>query len=158
MTPQTAAQSLPLKAMHPGIAPAWWPPAPGWWWVLAGGLLLASGVAWWQWRRWRQKQRINALMRYFDDALAQAATPPEQVAVMSALLRRAARRINPAADKLAGAEWLRFLDAGMHPPVFENGPGALLLEGGFRATLDATRVAALRTQVRHRYLLWMQAT
>jgi hypothetical protein len=34
----------------------------------------------------------------------------------------------------------------------------LLLEGGFRATLDATRVAALRTQVRHRYLLWMQAT
>lgn len=154
MTVLPAAQALPLKAMHPSVAPSWWPPAPGWWWLLAAVTVLAAGVAWW---RWRRRQRIGALMRYFDDALADAATPAEQVATMSALLRRAARRIDPAADRLAGTAWLQFLDAGMAPAAFTQETGALLLEGGFRAQVDPEAVAALRRRARARYLQWMQS-
>ena len=55
---------------------------------------------------------------------------------MSDLLRRAARRKDPLADRLQGDDWLRFLDQGMTPPCFEHGPGALLREGANPATAD----------------------
>lgn len=74
---------------------------------------------------------------------------------MSDLLRRAARRKDPLADRLQGDDWLRFLDRGLTPPSFEHGPGALLRDGAFRRDTDAAAARALRTVARERYLRWM---
>ena len=143
---------LPLKDVHPGLAPAWWPPAPGWW-LLAGLLLLVAGGAWW-WLR-RRRARRAAILRLFEDTVDAPGTPAQQVAAMSDLLRRAARRRDPLADRLQGEDWLRFLDHGMTPPCFEQGPGALLRDGAFRRDTDAAAARALRTVARQRYLGWM---
>lgn len=143
--------SLPLKDVHPGLAPPWWPPAPGWWLLLGALLLLALGGCW-LWRR--RQRRLAAWLREFDEALAQADSPVAEIAALSALLRRAARRIDPEADRLQGADWLRFLDRGLKAPAFEHGAGALLAEGGFRPSADPAAVAALRALVRERYRTW----
>jgi len=143
---------LPLKDVHPGPTPAWWPPAPGWW-LLGGILLLVAGGAWW-WLR-RRRRRRAAILRLFEDSVNGAGSPAQQVAVMSDLLRRAARRKDALADRLQGDDWLRFLDQGMSPPVFEHGPGALLRDGAFRRDTDAAAAGALRSVARQRYLTWM---
>ena len=143
---------LPLKDVHPGLAPAWWPPAPGWW-LLAGLLLLVAGGSWW-WLR-RRRARRAAILRLFEDTVEAADSPAQQVAAMSDLLRRAARRKDPLADRLQGDDWLRFLDRGMTTPSFEHGPGALLLDGAFRRDTDAGAAHALRAVARERYLAWM---
>ena len=74
---------------------------------------------------------------------------------MSELLRRAARRCDPVADRYEGDAWLRFLDGNAKPPQFSTDLGRLLLEGGFRREVDAAAVAALRPLARQRYLAWM---
>lgn len=144
---------LALRDVHPGIAPAWWPPAPGWWLLLAALLAIAGLLAW---RAARRRRRRDAILRLFDDAVDGAGTPSQQVAGMSELLRRAARRMHPGADTLEGSEWLRVLDQGMPQPVFSAGAGALLREGGYRADVGKQEAEALRVVARQRYLLWMQ--
>lgn len=147
------APTLQLKDVHPGIAPDWWPPAPGWWLLLGVALLLALWLGrWWLLRHRRRRE----LARYFDETLARTASPPAQVAAMSELLRRAARRIDPRADRLQDEAWLAFLDAGMKPPAFLHGPGALLVDGAFRPAVDPVAVEALRVVARKRYLQWMR--
>ncbi|MFS8136947.1 MAG: DUF4381 domain-containing protein [Thermomonas sp.] len=144
---------LPLKDVHPGIAPSWWPPAPGWWILATLVLIVAFAVArWWLHRR----RRDDAILQLFDDTLDQASTPSQQVAAMSALLRRSARLRDPAADRLEGDTWLQFLDDGLPERPFSNGAGSLLLDGGFRADVVEDDVALLRALVRQRYLTWMQ--
>ena len=143
---------LLLKDVHPGAAPSWWPPAPGWWLLAVALLLLAVAILWWLRRR---QARRAAILRLFEDTVDATDSPAQQVAAMSDLLRRAARRKNPLADRLQGEEWLRFLDQGMTPPCFEHGPGALLLEGAFRRDTDAGAAHALRSVARQRYLIWM---
>lgn len=144
---------LPLKDVHAGIAPNWWPPAPGWWMLAAIVVLIVVVVIWWWWRRRRLKE---AILRLFDEALDQAGTPSQQVAAMSALLRRSARLRNPAADRMEGDAWLEFLDDGLPDQPFTTGAGSLLLDGGFRADVAAADAAQLRVLVRQRYLSWMQ--
>ena len=129
---------LPLKDLHPGPVPAWWPPAPGWW-LLAGAIALVAGAAWW-WLR-RRRQRRTEILRLFEDTIDVAGSPAQQVAAM--------------ADRLQGDDWLRFLDRGMTTPSFEHGPGALLRDGAFRRDTDAGAARALRTVARERYLSWM---
>ena len=145
---------LVLRDVHDGIAPAWWPPAPGWWMVLAVVAAVAAFVAW---RVVAKRRRRAAILRLFDDSIARAETPSEQIAAMSELLRRAARRKNATADTLEGEAWLRFLDEGMPQPVFSAGAGSLLRDGGFRADVTGQESDALRSIARQRYLLWMQA-
>jgi hypothetical protein len=143
---------LVLRDIHSAPPPPWWPPAPGWWILFALLLLaLAAALAWWLHRR-RRRRRIE---RLFDDAIAQADTPAEQVAAMSELLRRAARRRDPRADTLGDEDWLRLLDAGQATPRFAGGRGRLLLEGGYRREVDAGAVEALRRAARARFLEWM---
>lgn len=144
---------LALRDVQEGVAPAWWPPAPGWWLLLAVVVLVAALLAW---RTARQRRRRAAILRLFDDAVNCAGTPSEQVAAMSELLRRAARRKDPSADTLDGDAWLRFLDEGMSQPVFTTGAGTLLRDGGFRADVAAQESEALRVIARERYLAWMQ--
>lgn len=147
--------SLPLKDVHPGVAPAWWPPAPGWWLVAAA--VLVVGVAIGLWLHLRRK-RTRALLAYFDASVARAETPVATIAAISDLLRRAARRVLPDADRLQGDAWLRFLDAGLKRPQFLHGPGALLRDGAFRPDADPAAVEALRIVARQRYLDWMRGT
>ncbi len=143
---------LILRDVHLGQAPAWWPPPPGWWLVAAAVAVLALGLWWWLRRRDRRRRAVAQL---FDQALEASATPAEQVAAMSELLRRAARRHDPQADRLVGEEWLRFLDRGSKREDFATGPGRLLLDGGYRRRVDPAQAAALREIARRRFLRWM---
>lgn len=161
--------TLVLRDIHQPPAPPWWPPAPGWWLVAAVVLLVVGLLAWLAARRRKQRAIIAAV---FDDALRTASTPAEEVAVMSELLRRAARRTDPHADRLQGDAWLAFLDAPPAPTrgsktdaqavpdgggVFTDGPGRLLLDGPYRRDVDQRQVDELRPLARARFLDWMAA-
>ncbi len=164
-----ADPTLVLRDIHQPAAPPWWPPAPGWW-LLVAILLLA--IALWAWLAARRRQRRRAIAAIFDQALGAADSPSAQVAAMSELLRRAGRRRDPAADRLHGDAWLEFLDGsakdadqrrGRKPASrpcvgserFSQGPGRLLLDGGYRRQVDPGQVAALRAIARARFLDWM---
>ncbi|HSM12026.1 MAG TPA: DUF4381 family protein [Lysobacter sp.] len=161
------AATLVLRDIHQTAAPPWWPPAPGWW-LLAAVLLLA--IVGWSWYAARRRRYWRSVAAVFDDTLRAAPDAAAEVAAMSELLRRAARRRDPSADRLQGEAWLQFLDAApptdpAHKPAvakpvstshgFTQGPGRLLLEGGYRREVDPARVAELRPLVRARFLEWM---
>lgn len=139
--------TLVLRDVHVPASPSWWPLAPGWWLLTAVVLLLIVGAMAWRLRRHRRRQ---AWQRWFD-ATNEETSPAGQVAAMSELLRRAARRLDASADRLEGEAWLRFLDGG-HGHAFTQGPGRLLLEGGYRRDVDAAELAAARTVARARFL------
>jgi hypothetical protein len=143
---------LVLRDIHQGTAPAWWPPAPGWWLLVALVLAFVVAYGWWQRRKRSRMRRIAGL---FDAAVDTADTAPAQVAAMSELLRRAAHRRSPQADRLQGESWLAFLDDGDVDQPFTQGAGRLLLEGAFRPEVDPEQVAALRGVARGRFLAWM---
>lgn len=146
--------NLPLRDIHQPSSPPWWPPAPGWW-LLAVIILAVIALMWWFAARRRRRQ--HAIAALFDTALQNADSPTAQVAAMSELLRRAARHHNAEADRYTGDAWLQFLDAGLQQSGFTKGAGRLLLDGAFRADIDANAVAALRPLARERYLSWMAA-
>lgn len=144
---------LPLRDVHEAVAPPWWPPAPGWWLLAAACACLAGAIAW---RAWRSSRRRREAARLFDATVAEASTPPAQVAAISELLRRAARRVDPQAATLAGEDWLRWLETAQPDGGFGEEAAALLRDGAFRRDLDAATVEALRARARVRYLAWMQ--
>lgn len=144
---------LPLRDVHMPPSPPWWPPAPGWWMLGAVVVLLLAGWLAWHWRKARRRRLVG---RLFDQAVAAAPTPAAQVAAISALLRRAARRVEPGADVLDGEAWLALLDRGLAQQPFSHGPGALLRDGAFRPEVDARAVDALRVPARARFIDWMQ--
>ena len=147
------SDTLVLRDIHQPPAPPWWPPAPGWW--LLAALLLAL-VAVPVWRVWSRARRRHAHAALFDRTVRAAGTPAAQVAAMSELLRRAARRRVPHAATLLGEEWLRVLDDGLPVAGFVAGPGRLLAEGAYRRDVDPQDVEALRPLARARFLAWMQ--
>lgn len=144
---------LPLRDVHPGTAPSWWPPAPGWWILAVLVLAIVAVLAAW---RLRKRRRRIVIARSFDEAVDRTHSPAEQVAAMSELLRRAARRRDPVADRLQGEAWLGFLDDGLPARPFSTGAGTLLLDGGFRPDVAPDDALALRVLARQRYLSWMQ--
>ena len=145
--------ALILRDIHLSTAPPWWPPAPGWWLVAAVVLAALAALVGWRLLRARRRRRLLAL---FDAEVDAAPGPADAVAAMSALLRRAARRRDPGADRLEGRDWLAFLDAGREAPRFDGARGALLLEGPFQRNVDPAAVADLRHAVRERFLEWME--
>lgn len=144
--------ALPLRDIHLSNAPPCWPPAPGWWLAFA---LLLFAVATWQWLAWRRRAHRRAVARVFDDTIANAQGPAGQVAAMSELLRRAARRRDPAADTLQGDDWLALLDRGAKMPAFATDRGQLLLEGGYRRAVPQADADALHAIARARFIDWM---
>ena len=144
--------ALVLRDIHQPPAPPWWPPAPGWWCLAA---LLLALLAVLGWRGWRRGRRARTLARLFDTTLAAATTPAAQLAAVSDLLRRAARTRDPDADKLAGEDWLRFIERDTAKVPLPAGAAALLRDGAYRSTVDAAQVAALRPWARARFLAWM---
>ena len=141
------AQELVLRAVHVPPAPSWWPPAPGWW-LGAGAVALVFVVLWWIGRQ--RRRRKLAWQKLFDDACGDAA-PVAQVAAISELLRRAARRVDKQADRLQSEDWLRLLD-GQKQKAFSEGVGRLLLEGGYRRDVPADEFAAVKTLARARFV------
>ena len=147
------SDTLVLRDIHQPPAPPWWPPAPGWWFLAALLLALVAVPAWRAWKRARHRRTVAGL---FDRALREAVTPTAQLAAMSELLRRAARRHAPHADTLVGDAWLHFLDDGLPMPAFRTELGRLLADGAYRRDVDAQAVAALRPLARARFLAWMR--
>jgi hypothetical protein len=145
----SAPDALPLLDVHLPGAPGWWPPAPGWWMVLVA--IASVAIAWWLWQR-RIRRRRAVLESLFDGTVDAANGMPARIAAMSELLRRAARRRDPHADRLSGDEWLGFLDADQRMPVFSAGAGRTLLEGGFRREVGVHEYDALRGIVRMRFV------
>ena len=108
-----------LRDIHLPPAPPWWPPAPGWW-------LLAAAVLAGRDRRRRSCDAGDASSalpspRCSTRRSMPPPTPTAQVAAMSELLRRAARRRDAQADRLQGDAWLRFLDGATSSRVFAHG-------------------------------------
>ncbi|KLI99621.1 DUF4381 family protein [Luteimonas sp. FCS-9] len=149
-----AMPDLVLRDIHVPDAPGWWPPAPGWWWLAAVVVALGAGLGWLRLRHVRARRRWAEL---FDAEVEAATDAPARIAAMSALLRRAARRVRPDADRLQGDAWLAFLDAGMDTPAFVDGPGRLLGDGGFRRRVDGADLDALHAVARARFLALMAA-
>ncbi|MGW8275691.1 DUF4381 family protein [Xanthomonas axonopodis] len=147
-------QSLPLRDVHLPPPPSWWPLAPGWWLVIAV-VVLVVGSAWvWRWRRRRRQRRWLAA---FDAELARATTPAQRLAAVSVLLRRAARRVDPQADRLQGEAWLQFLDGRKRKePVFSQGPGRAVLEGGFQRAPTVSDLPAVEALARQRFVALMR--
>lgn len=148
-----AATSLPLRDVHLPPDPGWWPPAPGWWLVAAAVLAVLAIALAWALRRQRRRRRWLA---QFDAELAAATSPAQQLATLSALLRRAARRGTPQADRLQGEAWLQLLD-GRKRRDFSAGIGRVLLDGGFQRSPQVERLPQLRELVRRRFLELMAA-
>lgn len=146
MNPQAGPQ---LRDIHLPLEPSWWPPAPGWW-LLA--LLLVLALAWLL-SRWLQGRRIararRVLLRELD-AACRLDGGAAQVAAMSELLRRAARRHAPQAVSLRDEAWLAFLDGDDPSRAFRDGPGRVLLDGPYRHDVDPDAAAALAALVRQR--------
>ncbi len=104
--PAAAPAGPALRDIHLPPDPGWWPPAPGWW-LLAALLALAG---WFIARRWRQARRRarhrNALTAMLETVLARHAQSPQALAAgLHDLLRRAARRLDPAAATQRGESW-----------------------------------------------------
>ena len=149
-TPKAPAPDpLPLQDVHLPPTPGWWPPPPGWWMVLA--VLALMTIGWWLWRRHVRRRRA-VIEAVFDKTLDSVDGASARIAAMSELLRRAARRRDPQADRLSGDAWLRFLDASQRVPVFSAGAGRTLLEGGFRRDVGVQEFDALRGIVRTRFV------
>ena len=155
------ATELVLRDIHQPPAPSWWPPAPGWWWL--GAALLACALLVYAWRRHRALRRAR-MAAEFDGPVDRSPTPAAQLAAMSNLLRRAARRHHSDADALEGDAWLQALDTPVSTRLpraarpsneFSDGPGRLLLDGPFRRDVDAREVEAVRDIARARFLDWM---
>jgi len=143
---------LVLRDIHQSTAPAWWPPAPGWWWLAAALLAFVLGMLGWQaaraWRRRRWRRMFDAEVGAGEDATA-------RIAAMSALLRRAGRRIRADADRLHGDAWLAFLDDGIPGTPFTTGTGAALRDAAFRRDVETVDLDALHRLARMRFVALM---
>ena len=147
-----SGDSLVLRDIHQAQPAPFWPPAPGWWLLLAVIVLLIAGMMLWRRHRLTRKRRVAAL---FDDAMQAAGSPVARIAAMSDLLRRASRRIDAKADTLEGDDWLAFLDRGLPEPHFSQGPGRLLVDGGFRPEVSEQDSTAVEALARQRFIAWM---
>lgn len=100
-----------------------WPPAPGWW-LLAALVLALLALGLWQlrcaWRRRRRRAALHAELAALAAAHARGGDDAALARGLSALLRRAALRREPAAAALHGEAWLDFLE--------RIAPGALARE------------------------------
>ncbi|HET7563034.1 MAG TPA: DUF4381 family protein [Rhodanobacteraceae bacterium] len=104
---------------------AWWPPAPGWWILAASVVVLTVVTVWWLWRRSRTDvaQLVQREITQLESAFARNQDTAALAAGASRLLRRVARRVEPAAAVAGGDAWREFLHR--HAP---DEQGAAVLE------------------------------
>lgn len=149
-----ATPPLPLKDIYLPPAPGIWPLAPGWWAVLVLACLVGFVGGRWLWRRYRRRVYRRQLDTLFVRALATTVEPSARLAIVSQLLRRAARAASgDAAGQLTGEHWLQFLDGDDPGKPFTQGPGRALLTGPFQAkAASALAIDALAPIARQRFM------
>lgn len=148
--------SLPLRDVHLPPSPEGWLSAMGGGWAIAFAALILIALVALGLYLWRVRLREKAAGLMFDATVDAAADNAARVAAISELLRRAARRRDPAADRLSGEAWLHFLDAGRRGDARLADAGRTLLEGGFRRDVDAGALAALQPRARACFVAMMR--
>ncbi len=149
---------LPLKDIYLPPEPGIWPLAPGWWALLLLACLVVFAGGRWLWRRYRRRVYWRQLDTLFTRSLATSAEPSARLAIVSQLLRRAARvAAGDAAGQLTGEQWLQFLDGEDPGKPYTQGPGRALLAGPFQPSAQTNAVAvsaadALEPIVRQRFM------
>lgn len=140
-----------LRDIH--LPPAsWWPLAPGWWLLALGLIFVAAAFALWWWLRQRG-HLLHSVLREIDAMEMAHAADGDDIRLAdqaSRLLRRVARRVDPAAAAQGGEAWRAFLHDHAHDPATRKALDDLA-EARFRAhpVLDAPAlVTALRTWCR----------
>ncbi|MCB1723713.1 MAG: DUF4381 domain-containing protein [Gammaproteobacteria bacterium] len=140
MDPAVASQALQLRDIHMPPAPPWWPPAPAWWALATLSIVLLSVVARYLWRAWRDWRRVRVLLTALDEIEhGLVAEPrPQRLATLAVLMKRVALARHPRSEvaALSGAAWLAFLDRTGGDGGFATGPGRVLADGVYHATLD----------------------
>lgn len=110
--PTGVASGPDLRDIHLPADPSWWPPAPGWW-LLAALVLLAIVVAVRVWRRLRRvRDRRQQILGELDQLLRQHGGNDSSQGLLRdlhQLLRRVARRHDPAAARQRGEAWRQTL-------------------------------------------------
>jgi hypothetical protein len=140
-----------LRDIHLPSA-GWWPPAPGWWLLALVVIVLALGAARW-WRRRASRRPLRSILREIDAIEAAYAGHRDGARVAeeaSCLLRRVARRLDPAVASQTGATWRVFVQRHAHDAATRHALDSLM-DVRFRAhpALDIPAVAsALRAWCR----------
>lgn len=148
-------QAPVLRDIHLPGQPSWWPPAPGWW-LLAALAAIALVLIWRAWAGRRHRARLQRALH--DELVALRSERPgaaAQVAAMSLLLRRAAKRYAPHALTLRDQAWLEFLDGDDGARPFSQGAGRLLLDGPYRRDLDPAEAEALAALIERRLVAFV---
>ncbi len=121
-------EQIPLRDLHLPADIGWWPLAPGWWFLAAAA---AAGACWLLYRaflNWRANRARRAALRQLD-LIAREFAHDNNLATLarqlSELLRRAVLAYAPRTEVagLTGESWLQWLDRGLDPPLFADGPG-----------------------------------
>jgi hypothetical protein len=140
-----------LRDIHLPSA-GWWPPAPGWWLLALVVIVLALGAARW-WRRRASRRPLRSILREIDAIEAAYAGHRDGARVAeeaACLLRRVARRLDPAVASQTGATWRVFVQRHAHDAATRHALDSLM-DVRFRAhpALDIPAVAsALRAWCR----------
>ncbi len=137
-----------LKDIHLPDPVSWWPLAPGWW-ILICLFLIMIALAIYLYirsqRKTRQELIIEQSLQIFHDLEDQSIEPKVLVSELSKLLRRTAislyGRDNTA--KLAGKEWLNFLNLHGETKAFTEGVGQAFGDQPYRPHVDYNRTALL---------------
>lgn len=99
-----------LRDIH--LPPAsWWPPAQGWWWIAGFIVLGCAALTIWIARRHRRGP-LRAALRELDTLAAAHAEDGDDALLADAasrLMRRVARRVDPAAATRSGTAWREFV-------------------------------------------------
>ena len=140
---------LPLRDIHLPAAVGWWPLATGWWWLLGVLLLLSAGVLCVTLLRRYHRARLGHWVRpEFMLLTSQYRQDHDALALLqsiSVLLRRACISLYPR-EQVAGLteeRWLELLNKTGQTSQFSEGPGQLLADGPYRASVSARQVEDL---------------
>ena len=148
--PMTEDPLATLRDIHLPQAVPDWPPAMGWWLLLALGLI---GLIW-ALQALNAHFRANAYRRLAQMELKaikaeyqQNPDPRRALLAIQLLMKRAAMTAFNRAEvaALTGVAWTQFLDATCPKWLFSLGPGELLIDGPYQATLvpSTTEMTAL---------------
>lgn len=117
-----------LRDIHLPPSAAWWPPAPGWWLLAAlVGLAFVAGA--WMLRRRRHRRPLAVALHTIDQLAAAFDQDGDATALAdgaSRLLRRVARRVEPAAASASGETWRAFVRANARDDATGDALEALL--------------------------------